>query len=174
MPGGGVDLGLPAGGDRSVYVQLVGNHRISAVGRAALAMVLMVAFWTFITMRVVSISSWHWWAFVVVSSLLLIVGWPGFTYLRAMRELRLTFAGPWVAVDVEIKAAFCTERETYELIGRVRSANQWRGVHVKSSSYDLYRNVQETGVLWVAGGPRKGAVAVGLPGYPLTTTARIC
>lgn len=82
---------------------------------------------------------------------------------------RLLDAGGWTAVPVELDLSDERTVTARATLPDGRTAP----VRFHRASRALLANIAATGRMWTAGAPTDGPVAVGLPGYPFLTVARI-
>ncbi|WP_436495612.1 hypothetical protein [Actinokineospora sp. HUAS TT18] len=84
-------------------------------------------------------------------------------------------AGEWTRVEVRVSRWEARQDLTVDTHLAIRRADgAILSARMRAATGDLVTAVAETGVLWVAGEPAPGrTVAVGYPGYPLLTVARI-
>ncbi|GAA4421364.1 hypothetical protein ACFQV2_39340 [Actinokineospora soli] len=106
---------------------------------------------------------------VATALILALLGWRIYRMRHWSRVGKLLDAGSWTPVPVELdltEARTVTARATLP-DGRTAP------VRFHRASRALLANIAATGRMWTAGAPADGQVAVGLPGYPFLTVARI-
>ncbi|MFC5285431.1 hypothetical protein ACFPM7_00045 [Actinokineospora guangxiensis] len=107
---------------------------------------------------------------LVATALILgLLAWRVYRLRHWSRVGALLGAGAWTPVPVELELTDARTVIAQATLADGRTAD----VRFHRAGHALLANIAATGRMWTAGAPADGPVAVGLPGYPFLTVARI-